>query len=39
VDDPSIAIVQWKDGALRALPAPVVGREVLVRHERGPIGI
>jgi hypothetical protein len=39
VDDPSIAIVQWKDGALRALPAPRVGSEVLLRHERGPIGI
>jgi hypothetical protein len=39
VDDPSIAIVEWKDGALRALPAPAVGGEVLVRHERGPMGI
>jgi hypothetical protein len=39
VDDPSIAILQWKDGALRALPAPPLGSEVLVRHERGPIGI
>ncbi len=36
VDDPSIGLVIWKDGAIRTLPAPAIGQEVLVRRELGP---
>jgi hypothetical protein len=39
VDDPSIALIIWRDGALRALAPPRVGDEVLVKHEVGPMGI
>lgn len=37
VDDPSIGLVSWRDGAIRALPAPAIGQEVLVRREPGPM--
>ncbi len=39
VDDPSLALLIWKAGALRALAAPSVGKQVLVKHELGPMGI
>jgi hypothetical protein len=39
VDDPSIALVVWRDGALRALEPPEIGREVLLKHQAGPMGI
>jgi hypothetical protein len=39
VDDPSIALLVWRDGALRALAPPALGQAVLVTHERGPMGI
>ena len=39
VDDPSIALLIWKDGALRSLAAPSLGERVLVKHEPGPMGI
>lgn len=38
VDDPSIALVVWQDGALRVLQAPAIGHEVLVKHRAGPMG-
>jgi len=39
VDDPQLAFVIWKNGALRALVPPKVGAELLVRHEDGPMGM
>jgi len=39
LDDPSLALLVWKDGGLRALPAPRIGEGVLVKHELGPMGI
>jgi hypothetical protein len=39
VDDPSLSFLIWKGGALRSLAAPGPGKEVLVRHEIGPMGI
>ncbi len=39
VDDPSIALLIWKDGALRSLAVPRLGDEVFVKHELGPMGI
>ncbi|MEI9947836.1 MAG: hypothetical protein WDO74_02380 [Pseudomonadota bacterium] len=39
VDDPTIALLIWKGGALRSLTAPSLGHEVLVKHELGPMGI
>jgi hypothetical protein len=39
VDDPSIALVVWQDGALRALEPPAIGSEVLLKHQVGPMGI
>jgi hypothetical protein len=39
VDDPSIALIVWQDGQIRALPPPSVGSEVLVKHQSGPMGI
>ncbi len=39
VDDPSIALVVWQDGQLRALPPPAVGSAVFVKHQTGPMGI
>lgn len=39
LDDPSIALLVWRDKALRALSVPALGRELLVRHERGPLGL
>jgi len=39
LDDPSLAFLIWKDGALRALAVPRVGERVLVKHELGPMGI
>jgi hypothetical protein len=38
VDDPSIALVVWQDGELRALHAPAVGQEALLKHQSGPMG-
>ena len=39
LDDPSLALLIWKDGGLRALAAPRIGDRVLVKHELGPMGI
>ncbi|HXX68595.1 MAG TPA: hypothetical protein VEK07_15510 [Polyangiaceae bacterium] len=39
LDDPSIAFLVWQNRALRALSLPPSGREVLLRHERGPLGL
>jgi hypothetical protein len=39
VDDPSIALVVWQDGALRALEPPAIGHQVLLKHQAGPMGI
>lgn len=38
-DDPSIVLLVWQNGALRALPPPPIGQAVLVPHELGPMGI
>ncbi len=38
LDDPSLAIVIWKDGAIRRLPALVIGGSIELRHEKGPVG-
>ena len=39
LDDPSVALLIWKDGALRSLAAPSLGKQVLVKHQLGPMGI
>jgi len=39
LDDPTLAFVVWKGGALRKLALPRVGDRVLVKHELGPMGI
>jgi hypothetical protein len=39
LDDPTLAFVVWKGGALRKLALPRVGERVLVKHELGPMGI
>jgi hypothetical protein len=39
VDDPTLTLLIWKDGALRALTAPGLGQQVLVKHELGPMGL
>ena len=39
LDDPSLTLLIWKGGALRSLAAPGLGQEVIVKHERGPMGI
>ena len=38
-DDPTLSLLIWKGGALRALGVPRVGEQVLVKHEPGPMGI
>ncbi|WP_394820743.1 hypothetical protein [Pendulispora albinea] len=38
-DDPSLAFVTWRDGALRAWTPPPIGQEVTVKHAIGPMGI
>jgi hypothetical protein len=38
-DDPSLALVVWQDGELRAFRPPAQGDEVLVKHQSGPMGI
>ncbi|HEY0469583.1 MAG TPA: hypothetical protein VGC79_35580, partial [Polyangiaceae bacterium] len=39
VDDPSLTLLIWKGGALRRLTAPSLGKQELVKHELGPMGI
>ena len=39
VDDSSISLLIWQGGALRSLPAPRLGNQVLIKHELGPMGI
>lgn len=38
VDDPQIALIVWKDGALRRVAAPEIGDTLTIRHEVGPVG-
>ena len=38
-DDPTIALLIWRDGALRSLAVPSLGEQVFVKHELGPMGI
>lgn len=38
LSDPSLAIVIWKDGALRRLPALAIGESVKLPHQKGPAG-
>jgi hypothetical protein len=39
LDDPSIVLVAWQRGALRTIPPPAPGAEVVLSHEVGPMGI
>jgi len=39
LDDPSLVLLIWKDGGLRALPPPQIGHEVLLKRELGPMGL
>jgi hypothetical protein len=39
IEDPSLAIVHWKDGRLRAIPPLAIGEEAVLRHEPGPGGL
>ena len=39
LDEPTLSLLIWKDGALRSLPVPRLGAHVLVKHELGPMGI
>jgi hypothetical protein len=39
LDDPTLTLLIWKDGALRSLSPPSLGQQVLVKHELGPMGI
>lgn len=39
LDAPSLCLLIWKGGALRSLAPPSVGRQVIVKHELGPMGI
>jgi hypothetical protein len=39
VDDPSLAFLVWRSGALRAFIPPKLGEHSLVRHEAGPMGL
>ncbi len=39
LDDPSMVLLVWRGGALRALSLPPAGVEVRVAHEVGPMGI
>jgi hypothetical protein len=38
-DDPTLSLLIWQAGALRALAVPGLGQQVLVKHELGPMGI
>lgn len=38
LDDPSIALVVWQEGALRTISAPPMGADRLIPHEVGPTG-
>lgn len=38
LDDPSLVLLIWKGGALRALRPPSLGARVRIEHEPGPIG-
>jgi hypothetical protein len=38
LDDPSLAIVIWKQGALRRMPTLALGESVRLPHEKGPSG-
>jgi hypothetical protein len=39
LSNPSIALLVWRDGVLRALVPPKIGGHVLVKHEVGPMRI
>ena len=39
VDDPSLAFLVWRGGALRAFVPPKLGARALVKHEVGPMGL
>ncbi|HKO51111.1 MAG TPA: hypothetical protein VJV79_25555 [Polyangiaceae bacterium] len=39
LDDPTISLLIWKDGALRSLAAPRLGEQAIVKHELGPMGL
>lgn len=38
LDDPSLAIVVWKQGALRRMPTLAQGESIRLTHEKGPAG-
>ncbi|WP_394831184.1 hypothetical protein LVJ94_32200 [Pendulispora rubella] len=39
LDDPSLAFIVWREGALRALALPAVGQDITLKHEPGPMGL